>query len=187
MFAFLKKEVFKKRKTYNLFIRHSQTQPHAQTDLIRSDVSHCQLRLIIQHLLKVGHMPRWVCRVPMKTLKQAKERKWDRQQWRLDAVLYCVFCPFITTYLTKPANLPDLCGHEFPLKPSFWGCEGWSAVPPILLWNHDLQTSMTSGTSGLLEWRNNANLHLTVINTAVKNTTAVCKPATSADQIHVYQ
>lgn len=144
-------------------IARTHTHMHIQTHLICGNVGHCQLGLIIQHLLKVGHVPRRVCRVPVKTLRQTEWRKADRSQGLMQP-LYNYHCKF-----GKDCKLPEPRGHEFPLKPSFVGCGESSAVPLLPLRRPDLQTSMTSGTSDSLECRNSSTVHFSI---EMKNATA---------------
>lgn len=97
------KGVFRERK-----ITPYVHQAYTHTHLICGDVGHRQLGLIIQHLLKVGHVPRWVCRVPVKTLRQE-----DRSQG------------FMQFYVLGVAHASLLVWQSLEIT---WAT--WSWIPP---------------------------------------------------------
>lgn len=101
------REYLEKEKLHHMFIRHTHTHTK-HTHLIRGDVGHRQLGLIIQHLLKVGHVPRWVCRVPVKTLRQE-----DRSQG------------FMQFYVLGVAHASSLVWQSLEIT---WAT--WSWIPP---------------------------------------------------------
>lgn len=56
--------------------------PRKQTHLVSCDVGHRQLGLVVEHLLKVGHMPRRICGVTMKTLRKQIMKGRERERTR---------------------------------------------------------------------------------------------------------
>lgn len=60
----------------------TNTDAHKQTHLVRCDVGHGQLGLVVEHLLKVGHMPGGICGVTMKTLRKQIMKGRERERTR---------------------------------------------------------------------------------------------------------
>ena len=58
----------------------TNTDARKQTHLVSCDVGHRQLGLVVQHLLKVGHMPGGICGVTVKTLRKQMMKGWERER-----------------------------------------------------------------------------------------------------------